>query len=281
VKALDAVREVEKELHAAGVSSPRVDAEFLVAHVVASSRSELYAREALDEPALARLRPLVDRRVRREPLAYVLGEWGFRRLTLAVDPRALVPRLETEIVVERCLTALADIAEPRVLEVGVGSGAIALALVDEHPGARVVAVDSSAEALALARVNIEHAGAADRVELLHGDFLAGFTGPVDLVVSNPPYVLPAEYESLQPEIRVYEPREALVGVGVAEEVARRAVDVLAPGGWVVLESADRRASALAVALWELGYSDVTVTPDLAERPRVVEGRRPRHYNRRS
>jgi release factor glutamine methyltransferase len=279
LKALDAVRQVEHELDAAGVPSPRVDAEYLVAHVVASSRSQLYARAPLDGSALARLRPLVERRVRREPLAYVLGEWGFRRLTLVVDPRALVPRPETEIVVERCLAALADIAEPRVLEVGVGSGAIALALVDEHPGARVVAVDSSEGALALARVNIEHACAADRVELVHGDFLAGSAGPIDLVVSNPPYVLPAEFESLQPEIRLYEPREALVGVGVGQEVARRALDVLAPGGWVVLESADRRANALATALSELGYSDVAITPDLAGRPRVVEGRCPRHYNR--
>jgi release factor glutamine methyltransferase len=279
LKALDAVRQVEQELDAAGVPSPRVDAEYLVAHVVASSRSQLYARAPLDGSALARLRPLVERRVRREPLAYVLGEWGFRRLTLVVDPRALVPRPETEIVVERCLAALADIAEPRVLEVGVGSGAIALALVDEHPGARVIAVDSSEGALALARVNIEHGGAADRVELVHGDFLAGLAGPIDLVVSNPPYVLPAEFESLQPEIRLFEPREALVGVGVGEEVARRALDVLAPGGWVVLESADRRANALATALSELGYSDVAISPDLAGRPRVVEGRPPRHYNR--
>jgi release factor glutamine methyltransferase len=277
---IEAVHDVTRELAAAGVPSPRVDAEQLVAHATSSSRSALYCADPLEGADLRRLRTLVERRARREPLAYVLGEWGFRRLTLVVDPRVLVPRPETEIVVERCLAALADVAEPRVLEVGVGSAAIALSLVDEHQGARVLAVDSSAEALALARVNIEHAGAADRVELLHGDLLAGAAGPFDLVVSNPPYVLPAEFESLQPEIRLYEPRAALVGVGVGEEVARRALDVLPPGGWIVLESADSRADALATALSELGYSDVAITADLAGRPRVVEGRRPRDYNRR-
>jgi release factor glutamine methyltransferase len=277
---LETVREVARALAAAGVESPRVDAEHLVAHVASSSRSALYGAGPLEEAELRRLRSLVERRARREPLAYVLGGWGFRRLTLAVDPRVLVPRPETEIVVERCLAVLADVVEPRVLEVGVGSGAIALALVDEHQGARVVAVDNSAEALALARVNIEQAGVRERVELVQGDLLADSAGRFDLVVSNPPYVLPAEFELLQPEIRLYEPRDALVGVGVGEEVARLALDVLAPGGWVVLESADRRANALAATLSDLGYSDVAITPDLTGRPRVIEGRRARDYNRR-
>jgi release factor glutamine methyltransferase len=275
--ALRVVRDVERELEAAGVPTPRVDAEFLVAHAASSTRSGLYAEGPLPADALARLRPLVDRRARREPLAYVLGEWGFRNLTLSLDRRALVPRPETEVVVERCLALLADLGAPRVLDIGVGSGAIALALVDEHAGARLVGVDSSPEALALARVNIEQAGLAERVELVRGDLFAGVEGPFDLVVSNPPYVLPAELESLQPEVRLYEPREALVGVGVGEKVGDEARAVLAPGGWIVLESAADRAEALAAALVEMGYVDVFITPDLAGRPRVVEGR---HYNRR-
>jgi release factor glutamine methyltransferase len=271
---------VEGELDAAGVPSPRTDAEHLVAHALGLSRSALYAAETpLAGPASTELAALVRRRAAREPLAYVLGEWGFRRLTLRVDPRVLVPRPETEIVVERCLALLANLAEPRVLEIGVGSGAIALALVDEHPGVRVVAVDSSEGALALARVNREQAGSDGRIELVHGDLLAGREGPFDLVVSNPPYVLPDEVDGLQPEVSLYEPREALVGVGVGEEIARRACEVLAPGGWVVLESADGRTEALTAALAGLGYTDIAVTPDLAGRPRVVEGRRAQHYNR--
>jgi release factor glutamine methyltransferase len=278
--ALDVVRDVEGELDAAGVPSPRVDAEFLVAHAAESSRSGLYAAEALDRRHLARLRPLVERRVRREPLAYVLGEWGFRRLTLRVDPRVLVPRPETETVVERCLALLADVEEPHVLEIGVGSGAIALALADEHPGARVVAIDRSPAALALARVNIEQAKVDGRVELVQGDLLADLPGPFNLVVSNPPYVHPNELEALQPEIRLYEPREALVGEGVGEEIARRALAVLRPGGWIVLECAEQRADGVAAALTGLGYEGVVVSADLSGRPRVVEGRRAQHYNRR-
>jgi release factor glutamine methyltransferase len=252
-----------------------VDAEHLVAHVLGLSRSQLYASDvAFDQEQDSKLRTLVQRRVRREPLAYVLGEWGFRRLVLAVDRRALIPRPETEVVVERCLALLGDVDEPRVLDVGAGSGAIALAIADEHPGAHVVAVDRAEDALALARVNLDRTGVNERVELVHGHLLAGVEGPFDLVVSNPPYVLPDEFESLQPEIRLYEPKDALVGKGVGEEIARRARDVLRPGGWIVLESADGGSEALLSALEGLGYEDVTATPDLAGRPRVVEARRP-------
>lgn len=271
---LDVVRDVARELDEAGVPSPRVDAEHLVAYVLGLSRSELYSSEVeLAEPQASRLRALVERRRLREPLAYVLGEWGFRRLLLAVDRRALIPRPETEVVVERCLDRLRGMSEPRVLDVGAGSGAIALAIADEHPGARVVAVDRAEDALALARVNLERTGVNGRVELVHGDLLGGVEGPFDLVVSNPPYVLPDEFESLQPEIRLYEPRDALVGEGVGDEIARAARDVLRPGGWLVLEAADGRAEALASALRGLGYEDVATTPDLAGRPRVVEARR--------
>ena len=273
--ALEAVHGVARELDAAGVPSPRVDAEYLVAEVLRTSRTGLYsARRPLGEEQLLRLRSLVRRRSAREPLAYVLGEWGFRRLVLRVDRRALVPRPETEVVVERCLEHLRGIAEPRVLDIGVGSGAIALALADEHPGARIVAVDASEGALALARENLARLDGDGRIELRRGDFLHGVSGPFDLVVSNPPYVRPEEYESLQPEIRLWEPPEALVGVGVGETIAREARAVLRPAGWLVLECGDGQAEALAAELRALGYEDVRATPDLAARDRVVEGTRP-------
>jgi release factor glutamine methyltransferase len=275
LRPLEAVREVASGLAEAGVPSPRVDAEHLVAHVLGSTRTALYSADAeLSDEEVRLLGSVAARRRRREPLAYILGEWGFRRLTLAVDGRALVPRPETEIVVERCLARLRDVPEPRVLDVGVGSGAIALALVDEHPGTRVTAVDRSPDALALARENAERIGANGRVCLLAGELLAGVRGPFDLVVSNPPYVSPDDYDSLQPEIRLYEPRGAVVGVGVGEALAAGALAVLRPGAWLVLECGDGQAAALSDRLRALGYEAVRTTPDLADRERVVEGRRP-------
>jgi release factor glutamine methyltransferase len=269
---LDAVRDVERELRAAGVPSPRVDAEILVADVLGLARSELYSSgRPVSEFEAGRLRELVERRVAREPLAYILGEWGFRRLDLKVDDRALIPRPETEIVVERCLEFLFGLPEPRVLDVGVGSGAIALAIADEHPGARVVGVDSSPRALELARDNHAHTGLNGRVRLVEADLLAGVEGPFDLIVSNPPYVSEDEYDSLQPEIRLYEPYEAVVGEGVGESVADQARALLRPGGKLVLECGDGQAARLGAALRSLGYTDVVDTQDLAGRDRVVEG----------
>jgi release factor glutamine methyltransferase len=273
VKAPAAVRVVAQELESVGVPSPQVDAEHLVAHVLSLSRSGLYASgRELTEPESLELDALVERRRQREPLAYILGEWGFRHLTLAVDPRVLIPRPETEGLVERCLERLQGLEEPRVLDVGVGSGAIALAIADEHPGARVLAVDRSADALALAADNLARSSVDGRVELRQGDLMAGIAGPFDLVVSNPPYVSPAEYETLEPEIRLYEPREAIVGVGVGAEIARGARALLAPGGWLLLECGDGEAPALAEELSALGYQDVVRTRDLAGRARIVEAR---------
>ena len=271
----DALAEAASRLTAAAVDTPSVDAEWLLAHVLGCTRTELQlerARElASDEQRIFAAR--VERRERREPLAYVLGEWGFRGLTLLVDARVLVPRPETEVVVERCLELIDPIAEPRVLDIGVGSGAIALAIAAEHSGARVLGIDSSEAALDLAEQNRARAGVDGRVRLVHGDLLAGQHGPFDLVVSNPPYVRAEDWERLQPEIRLYEPRAALVGSDVAETIARDAQPTLGPGGWLVLEAGDGQAQALAESLRGLGYEDVAITRDLAGRERVVEGRR--------
>jgi release factor glutamine methyltransferase len=216
----------------------------------------------------------VARRELREPLAYVLGEWGFRGLLLKVDRRVLVPRPETEVVVERCLALLRDLAEPDVLDVGVGSGAIALAIADEHPGARVTAIDSSPDALAVARENSAALGLADRVRLLERDAAAGLREAAwDLVVSNPPYVREEELDGLQPEVRDWEPRAALVGAGATEAVAAAALPALRPGGHLVLETADGGAAEVAELLARLGFDDIRRTRDLAGRERVVEGRR--------
>jgi release factor glutamine methyltransferase len=259
----EALRLAERQLAAAGVDTPRVDAELLLAHVLGTSRTDVYAQADAQVPGSYHV--LLGRRLKREPLAYVLGEWGFRRLVLKTDARALVPRPETEVVVERCLALLRDQQQPRVLDVGTGTGAIALAIADEHAGARVTAIDASADAVALAREN------AERLQLdvdVHvGDFGVAADG-WDLVVANPPYVLPDEWHTLQPEIREWEPRDALVGVGLHEQLGR-----IAATRHLVLEVHECQAQDVAATLTSLGYMDVRVTPDLAGKPRVVEGRR--------
>ena len=251
-----------------GVDTPRLDAELLLAKALGLSRLDLYLHHdrPLNETERNAVRTLIRRRGEREPLAYVLGDWGFRRLTLKTDHRALVPRPETEMLVERSLELLRGVDAPRVLDVGTGSGAIALAIADEHPGARVVGLDASAAALALARENAELTGIA--IELVEGDATAALpAGPFDLVVSNPPYVF--EHEQLPPELD-HEPDMALYGDGHTRAIAEHARDVL--DGPLVLEVHSEQANAVADLLRSLGYADVRISRDLTGRDRVVEGR---------
>ena len=256
----EGLAEAERRLAAAGVDTPRVDAEWLVAHVLGTSRSGLAAR--LDDQ-VADLEPLLERREAREPLAYVLGEWGFRRLTLRTDARALVPRPETETLVERALALAGELAAPRILDVGVGSGAIALALKDERADAHVTGVDVSPDALALARENAERLGL--EIELREGDGTVAAAEGWDVVVANPPYV--ERLDGLQPELR-WEPEVALVGSGVHERIARAAKT-----RFLLFEVGDGQAPDVTAMLERLGWSRVRVTADLAGSDRVVEASR--------
>ena len=266
----EAVKAAEGFLARKGVPTPRLDGELLLGRAFGLSRLELYTQSdrPVTEAERVTARGLLERRGRREPLAYVLGDWGFRRLVLRTDARALVPRPETELVVERCLVRLAGVPDARVVDVGTGSGAIALALASELPDAQVVATDVSSAALELARENADALGLA--VEFRETSLLAGLAGPFALVVANPPYVLAGELAGLEREVREWEPRLALVDEGQTEALARAARAVL--GGWLVLEVHEDRAALVAGLLDELGYGDVEITADLAGRPRVVEGR---------
>lgn len=257
-------------LAAQGVPSPRVDAELLLARALGLERIELYTQH--DRPLTSAerdtARELVRRRGTREPLAYVLGDWGFRRLMLKTDRRALVPRPETEVLVDRCLALLEGVPGPRVLDVGTGTGAIALAVKRERPDATVVAADRSSEALELAR---ENAALLDLdVTFVETDLLQRIDGPFAVIASNPPYVLAAELDGLEPEVRDWEPRGALVDEGQTERLVADARPIL--DGFLVLEVHEERARAVADALDAAGYGNVCITPDLTLRERIVEGR---------
>jgi release factor glutamine methyltransferase len=260
-----------------GSPTPRLDAELLLAHALGLSRIELYTAHdrPLDESELAACRELIRRRGEREPVAYITGRRGFRMIDLEVDRRVLVPRPETELLVDRCLALLAEAAQPAVLDVGTGSGAIALALAAEAPGARVAACDISEEALAVAAANA--ARLELEVELVRSDLLEAFAGRrFDLIVSNPPYVTEAELAQLEPEVREWEPRLATVAGADGLEVYRRllpeALEHLPPGGALALECGGGQAGWLAAEMERLGLEPAQIDRDLGGIERVVSAR---------
>jgi release factor glutamine methyltransferase len=258
----DALDSAVIALEASGCDSPRLDAELLLAHVLGVGRAALIADSSRElEPEEARaFMDLAARRRSREPVAYILGEKGFRRLMLAVDPRVLVPRPETEFVVEAAWS-LPEGA--RVVDVGTGSGAIALALKEERPDLEVLGTDISAGALDVARANAERLGLD--VEFLHADLLDG-VGEVDAVLSNPPYV--AAGDRLPPDVG-FEPREALYGGPDGLDVIRRLIEATRGVPFVALEVGAGQAAAVAGLM--TGW-DVELVRDLAGHERVVVGR---------
>lgn len=261
----------EDALRAAGVESSRLDAEILLAEATGWERAKLAADpEAEIPPAAARrFSETVRRRLRREPVAYILGRRGFRSIELQVDRRVLVPRPETELLVELA----AELRPRRALELGTGSGAVALAIAAEQPECEVVATDTSPAALEVARANAERLGLADRVELL-GAMLPRNGGGYDLIVANLPYVSEAEWRGLEPEVTAWEPREALLAGEDGLDVLRVAIPAaadLAPA--LALEVGEGQAGAVSELLFEVGFGSVETRPDLAGIPRVVWGRR--------
>ncbi len=266
-------------LRAAGVPEPEADAQVVFAYALGTSRAGVVAsaRDPLPPALAARLEPLLRRRTAREPVAHIVGEREFWSLSLAVDRRVLVPRPETELLVEAALRR-SPLAR-RVLDCGTGSGAVAAALARELPHATVWACDRSLAALAVARENC--ARHAPDVRLLAGDLLAAVrAAAVDLVVSNPPYLSESALAAVAPEVREFEPREALAagpeGLDVLRRLIADATRVLAPGGWLLVEIGAGQDVAVRRLFEATGcYTDLVIEDDHAGIPRVVGARRRR------
>ncbi len=259
-------------LTAAGVDTPRLDAEVLLVEATGRDRTGLAAEpEApVDAPAARRFGEMVRRRIRREPVAYILGRKGFRGIELTVDRRVLIPRPESELLVEVAL----ELEPGIVLDVGTGSGAIALAVAAELPECAVVATDTSGDALEVARENAERLGLATRVSFERGTVPA--MRRFDLVLANLPYVGEDELVSLEPEITEYEPRQAVVagadGLEAIAVVAAASCAALTDRGALALEVGAGQAGEVAELLVDLGFAQVEGRQDLAGIPRAVLGR---------
>jgi release factor glutamine methyltransferase len=264
----DALGGAVDALTAAGVETPRLDAELLLGEAMGCGRAALAADPGAGVPADAgrRFGEMVRRRLRREPVAYILGRKGFRHIELAVDRRVLIPRPETELLVELAL----ELQLRTVLDVGTGSGAIALAVANELPGCEVVAVDTSTEAIKVACANAERLGLSERVRFEEGSVPEGER--FDLILANLPYIAESDWSSLQPEVTQWEPREALLA-GPDGLDAIRAVIPQVRAGVLALEVGEGQADAVASLLGKTGFEAIQMRPDLAGIPRIVWGKR--------
>ncbi len=270
-----------------GAESPRLDAEVLLAHARKCQRIELYTafEEVANDQLRNEFRALVKKRSEGTPVAYLVESREFYSLPFTVSPAVLIPRPETELLVVRLLdlakernVASTEDAQLKVVDVGTGSGIIAICSAIYLPSARIVAIDASEAALEVAKANAKRHNVSDRIEFRHGDLLEGVDEQFDFIVSNPPYVSEAEYAELDKSVRDHEPREALVGGSSGTELISKLVaqsgSLLRSKGWFLMEISPMIADSVKrIVDSNPAFSSVRVTPDLAKLPRIVETQR--------
>jgi release factor glutamine methyltransferase len=275
------LRDTAVALTAAGIDNVRFEARLLLSHATGLAIEQLISRgpDAAPAAVAATLRELTARRVRREPMAYILGEREFWGLPFKVSPAVLIPRPDSETVIETVLDLLPDRgAKLRILDLGLGSGCLLLTLLREYPQATGVGIDASEAALAIARVNAEALGVAPRARLSTGDWreagwMERLEGPFDLLVSNPPYIESAVVEGLMPEVARHEPRLALDGgadgLAAYRIIAAASPALVGPGGWAVVEVGEGQAPAIASLFAAAGLAPGPARADLGGVERVV------------
>ncbi|MDF3059845.1 MAG: prmC [Rariglobus sp.] len=276
---LEVIQKTTDFLAAKGVESARLNAELLIGHALELKRMQLYLQfeRVLSEADLEKIRPLVKRRSQREPLQYIIGDTEWSGLRLKVDRRALIPRHETELLIDLIVERL-PVAPLRILDLGTGSGAIALALAKRYEGAAVTAVDSSGDALALATENTRALELTGRVELLRSTWFDSLTPgePYDLVVSNPPYLTAEETAAAEPEVRVHEPVSALIsgdeGLADLRTIIAGTPRFLRAGGLLALETGIAQHTELKRVLTDAGFVTIESVRDLTDRDRFIFAR---------
>ncbi|MFO7569823.1 MAG: peptide chain release factor N(5)-glutamine methyltransferase [Smithellaceae bacterium] len=277
----DLLHQSAERFDAAGNESARLDAEVLLAHCLRCERVWLltHPEQIVPDDRLTEFQAMVVRRLAREPIAYITRQKAFWTFVLEVNPGVLIPRPDTEVLVEEALAVCADAgwAAPRVLDIGTGSGAIALALAAQLPDADVTATDISPVALDTARRNARACGLEHRICFVEGDLFEPVEGLFDLIVSNPPYIGREEYETLPDGVRAFEPRGALLagqtGLEFYEKLVYQARSLLTQEGRLLLEIGATQGEALQALLAQAGYDHIGIRADYAGWPRVIRGRR--------
>jgi len=270
---LDTLRKAEDFLGKKGLPRAKLEAGLLFAGVLGLRRLDLFLQfeRLLTADEVDRLRAATVRRANREPLQHILGTAPFRNLILKSDRRALIPRPETEELIDLALGLFPADQAVRALDLGTGSGAIALALAQERPAWKVEAVDASDDALALARENAVTLGLAERVAFAKSDWFSAVTDAYDLLVANPPYLTDSEVASAEPEVRLFDPAAALAapedGLADLRRILEAAPKFLNPGGWVALETGINQHAALAEITTRAGLTEGQGKSDLSGRPR--------------
>jgi release factor glutamine methyltransferase len=265
-----------------GFTTPRLDAEILLSHQMGMARTGLYVhfRKSLSRDEIEGFLGLIERRIHGEPIAYITGRKEFWSLLFEVGPDVLIPRPDTEVLVEEVLRAAKDLGrdDPDILEIGTGSGAVGIALAKELRNARIVATDVSGKALHLAKKNAAAHAVADKIHFLHGNLFEPLSANFDIIASNPPYLSEETFRNLPPGVRMYEPKEALMagpkGTEFHEALIKGSRDYLRDGGWLLMEMGEGQKAGIEVMLNETAlYEEIKFAADYAGLPRVAGARR--------
>ena len=288
-KLVDVLKKATGFLDSKAIENPRLNGELLLCDLLGISRMDLYLQ--FDRPLTVdernKYKDLLRRRESHEPLQYILGETEFMSLSFKVSSHVLIPRPETEILVERVIDCMKDKKHAHILDIGTGSGNIAVSLVRYLEGADVVASDVTKDILNIARHNAEVNGVSDKIRFTQADvseegFQKEFPSPFDVIVSNPPYVALEEWDTLPREIREYEPRTALCdeadGLTFYPIIAQKGKGMLKPGGFLFIEVGDGQGEKVCAILKKTGYTSVAMYPDLNGINRVVRGKTDRKEN---
>ena len=281
----EAIQKAAKELSGHNVPNARLDAELLLRHTLGKDRAWLLAhmQDRLDDQGQSSFEQSIERRILREPLQYITGTQEFWGLPFKVTPDVLIPRPETEFVVEAALKAVSGLDTPVIVDLCTGSGCIAISLAKELPKARIFATDRSDRAVYMARENARKNGVADRIRFLEGDLFGpleemDLRGRIDGIAANPPYVRSGDLTTLQPEVRDFEPETALIagpeGTEIAERIIHQAPEYLKPGGSLIMEMGIGQAAALGQIIEHTHqFGPIEIVKDLAGIERVIVARR--------